>query len=136
MALQTHEICLSRANIFFISRRYKIMDDLFIQLMGEALELAKKESLKYAYFIKKETIDKLEVISRAFGNEKFEIEFDALTNSMDIFYSNYVVDSLCFDIKTVFQTVDMFSIDARNDDKVCVEMRIRDAAVKVRNEQP
>ena len=56
------------------------------------------------------------------------------TNSIEICVLSYVFDSCVCDLKRVFQTVDLFVIDALNDGKVSIEMKILNAAEIIRRD--
>lgn len=94
-----------------------------------ALDRAEQESRKNIYILKPDTIRKINELENLLCGTDFSIEFDRCTNSMEICLSGYVLDSQVEKLKRVFSTVDLFVIDATRDGKVCIEMKILNAAI-------
>lgn len=101
----------------------------------KALERAEKESRNNIYLLKPETIKRSKIINRLLKDSECTIAFDMATNSIEICVLGYVFDSCVCDLKRVFQTVDLFVIDALNDGKVSIEMKILNAAEIIRRNQ-
>ena len=101
----------------------------------KALERAEKESRNNIYLLRPETIKRSKIINRLLKDSECTIAFDMATNSIEICVLGYVFDSCVCDLKRVFQTVDLFVIDASNDGKVSIEMKILHAAEIIRRNQ-
>ena len=98
----------------------------------KALERAEKESKNNIYLLKPETMKRAKVIESLLKETEHNISFDTVTNSMEINALGYVFDSCVCDLKRIFQTVDLFVIDALIDGKVSIEMKILNAAEIIR----
>ncbi len=97
-----------------------------------ALDRAEKESRKNTYIMKEDTIKKVKLLSSFLRETNFSIEFDRVINTIEICLTGYVLDSCTCDLKSVFKIVDLFVIDSLNDGKVCIEMKILNAAKIIR----
>lgn len=106
----------------------------FAKEICKALEKAEKESRNNIYLLKPETIKRSKIISCLLKGNDCTISFDMATNSIEICVLSYVFDSCVCDLKRVFQTVDLFVIDALNDGKVSIEMKILNAAEIIRRD--
>ena len=100
----------------------------------KALEKAEKESRNNIYLLRPETIKRTKIISCLLKDRDCAISFDMATNSIEICVLGYVFDSCVCDLKRVFQTVDLFVIDALSDGKVSIEMKILNAAEIIRRD--
>lgn len=100
----------------------------------KALEKAEKESRNNIYLLRPETIKRTKIISCLLKDRDCAISFDMATNSIEICVLGYVFDSCVCDLKRVFLTVDLFVIDALNDGKVSIEMKILNAAEIIRRD--
>lgn len=98
------------------------------KMICRALEKAERESQNNIYILKPNTMKKAKVIEMAIEGMKYDINFDRATNSLEISVSGYVFDSCISDLKSVFSVVDLFVIDALTDGKVCIEMKVINAA--------
>lgn len=103
-------------------------DFKFAKKICETLEKAKKESENNIYLLKPEIIKKVKIIENLLKETNYIIDFDAVTNSIEICVLEYVFDSCICDLKQVFQIVDLFVIDALKDRHVSIEMKILNAA--------
>lgn len=79
--------------------------------------------------MKTETAERVRCIQSELrnGNNHVKTSFDFLANSIDICVEGYVFDSSVENLKLIFDTVDIFVIDALLDGTVCIEMRILNA---------
>jgi len=68
------------------------------------------------------------VIEKVLASMEYEICFDRVSNALEIAVSGYVFDSCITDLKAVFSIVDLFVIDSLSDGKVCIEMKVLNAA--------
>lgn len=98
------------------------------KVICRALEEAEKENRNNIYLIKPETMRKATTIESILNDTELSLSFDYITNSIEICVLGYVFDSCTCDLKRVFQTVDLFVIDALADGKVSIEMKILNAA--------
>ena len=105
-----------------------------IREAGKALERAERESLNNIYYLKPEILDRTVYITHLLKGKNLTVNFDAATNSIEIEALDYVFDSYVDKMQTVFQAVDVFSIDAQDDGRVCVSMKINNAANVKRRE--
>lgn len=102
------------------------------RLLNSALEKAKKECQGNIYLLKTETIKKMKILDDLLGSHNCNIGFDAPTNSIEISASAFVFDSTVCNLKRAFELADLFVIDATDDGKVCIEMKILNAAESIR----
>lgn len=93
-----------------------------------ALERAEKETRNTVYLLKAESLKKVKNLEQLLMDEQYSMHFDRLTNSLEITLTGYVFDSLNCDLKSIFQTVDLFVIDAMKDGRIYIEMKILNAA--------
>lgn len=100
-----------------------------------ALENAERESKKNIYLLKPDTIRRANLIDQLLKGVSHTISFDMVTNSVEICVLGYVFDSGTCELKRIFQTVDLFVIDALNDGRVSIEMKLLNAAEIIRREQ-
>ena len=98
----------------------------------KALERAEKESRNNIYLLKPETLHRVQVINCLLEGTQHDVSFDMVTNSIEICILGYVFDSCVCDLKRIFQTVDLFVVDALKDGRVSIEMKIINAAEIVR----
>jgi len=94
----------------------------------KALEKAEKESRGNVYILTPYTMKKARVIEKVLASMEYEICFDRVSNALEIAVSGYVFDSCITDLKAVFSIVDLFVIDSLSDGKVCIEMKVLNAA--------
>jgi len=94
----------------------------------KALEKAEKESRGNVYILTPYTMKKARVIEKVLASMEYEICFDRVSNALEIAVSGYVFDSCLTDLKAVFSIVDLFVIDSLSDGKVCIEMKVLNAA--------
>lgn len=99
-----------------------------VKELYKAMESAEKESRNNLYLLKPETIRRTKTIQCLIRDTEHTVSFNKATNSIEICVSGYVLDSCTCDLALVFQTVDLFAIDAMIDGKVCIEMKILNAA--------
>lgn len=97
-----------------------------------ALERAEKESKNNSYLLTMNTIKRIKLLDRLLKNTNSKIEFNRATNSIEICLSGYVFDSYICNLKSIFQLVDLFVIDAACDGQVCIEMKILNASKIIR----
>lgn len=98
------------------------------QLLNFSLKQAERDSRKNFYLLKLETIKKIETLEDLLESCNCNISFDAPTNSVEISASAFVFDNAVCNLKRAFDLVDLFVIDAADDGKVCIEMKIFNAA--------
>jgi len=94
----------------------------------KALEKAEKETRGNVYILTPNTMKKARMIEKALAGMESEICFDRVSNALEIAVSGYVFDSCLTDLKAVFSIVDLFVIDSLSDGKVCIEMKVLNAA--------
>lgn len=104
------------------------------QLLNASLNQAKKECQKNVYLLKVETIKKIKIIDDLLASYNCNIDFDAPTNSIEISATAFVFDSMVCNLKRAFELVDLFVIDAADDGAVCIEMKIWNAARRIRRD--
>lgn len=98
------------------------------KIICKALEKAEKETRGNVYILTPNTMKKTRIIEKALAGMKSEICFDRVSNALEIAVSGYVFDSCLTDLKAVFSIVDLFVIDSLSDGKVCIEMKVLNAA--------
>ena len=98
------------------------------KIICKALEKAEKETRGNVYILTPNTMKKARIIEKALAGMKSEICFDRVSNALEIAVSGYVFDSCLTDLKAVFSIVDLFVIDSLSDGKVCIEMKVLNAA--------
>ncbi len=98
------------------------------KMICKALEKAEKESQGNIYILKPNTKKIAKNIEKALAGMEYEICFDRVSNALEIGVSGYVFDSCITDLKTVFSIVDLFVIDSLSNGKVCIEMKVLNAA--------
>ncbi len=109
------------------------MDDFNLaKEICKAFERAEKESRNNIFLLRPEIIKRSKIIECLLRETEHTTSFDMVTNSIEICVLDYVFDSCVSDLKQVFQTVDLFVIDALNDGKVSIEMKIVNAAEIIR----
>ena len=94
----------------------------------KALEKAERDSRNNIYILKSETVNKINILTKALADTENTIDFDRATNSIEITLTGNVFDSCITNLKDMFQIVDLLVIDALSDGKVCIEMKIINAA--------
>lgn len=99
----------------------------FAKMVLKCIREAERKALGKVFVIKPETMFKIERMSWNISCE-CRINFDAAFNALDICYQGYVFDSQTSSIKTAFSLADVFVIDAEENGKVNIELRILDAA--------
>ena len=105
------------------------MDEFnWIKELGEILEDMEEESKLNIYMLKPEAVKKAAIVGRILKDTDLTIRFDPVVNAIEIIVLDYVYDSYLCDLKQVFQTVDLFSIDALTDGRVSIEMKLLKAA--------
>lgn len=104
------------------------------KFLNASLNQAGKECQKNVYLLKVETIKKIKIIADLLETYNCNINFDALTNSIEISATAFVFDSAVCNLKSVFELVDLFVIDAADDGAVCIEMKIWHAAKLLRRD--
>lgn len=102
------------------------------QLLNASLNQAKKDCQRNVYLLKVETIKKIKIIADLLASYNCNIDFDAQTNSIEISATAFVFDSMVCNLKRAFELVDLFVIDAADDGMVCIEMKIWNAAKRIR----
>ncbi len=107
-------------------------DYILSQFLNASLNQAKKECQNNVYLLKVETIKKIKIIDDLFEFYHCNINFDAPTNSIEISTTAFVFDSMVCNLKRAFELVDLFVIDSIDDGKVCVQMKILNAAEMIR----
>lgn len=100
----------------------------FSKFISDILDETRKASRKNTYILKSETIKKIDFIERSFHGLNCIFRFDAPSNSIEITLLGFVFDSLTCNIKQVLLISDVFVIDSLNDGKVCIEMKLLNAA--------
>ena len=113
---------------------FKMNNLQLAKMITKALENTAIEVHKNIYILKPDTIRKISVLEKLLHENRPSVNFDRTTNSIDINLTGYVFDSCVCELKQVFQTVDLFVIDAMNDGKVCIEMKIINAAEIMRRD--
>lgn len=98
------------------------------KMICKALEKAEKESRDNVYILTPNTMKKATILEKALASMEYEICFDRVSNALEIGVSGYVFDSCITDLKAVFSIVDLFVIDALSNGKVCIEMKVLNAA--------
>ena len=98
------------------------------KMICNALEKAERESRGTIYILTPSTMKKAKLIESALKGVEYDICFDRVTNALEISVLGYVFDSCITDLKTAFLIVDLFVIDALTDGKVCIEMKVLNAA--------
>lgn len=104
------------------------------QLLNASLSQAEKDCQRNVYLLKVETIKKIEIIDDLLASYNCNIDFDAPTNSIEISTTAFVFDSMVCNLKKALELVDLFVIDAADDDMVCIEMKIWNAAKLIRRD--
>ena len=104
----------------------------FAKEYNAAMGQAERESRDNIYILRKETVQKVMLLEALLKGTNFRIEFEKIGNSIEIFLSDYVFDSFVCDLKSVFQLVDLFVIDAVEDGEVHIEMKILNAATIIK----
>lgn len=101
----------------------------YYELLSDCFKDAEKKAAGKIFIIKTETAERLRCIQSELrnGNKYAKLSLNFLTNSIDIRIEGYVFDSSVENVKRMFDTVDIFVIDALLDGRVCVEMRILNA---------
>ena len=98
----------------------------------KALEEFEKASRNIIYMLKPNTIKRVKSMERVLIETEHKISFNMVTNSIVICILGYVFDSCVCDLKRVFETVDLFVIEALDDGQVSIEMKILNAAEIIR----
>lgn len=98
------------------------------KLICNALDKAERESRRNIYILTSSTMKKAKLIESALKGVEYDICFDRVSNALEIGVSGYVFDSCITDLKAVFSIVDLFVIDSLSDGKVCIEMKVLNAA--------
>lgn len=101
------------------------------QLLNFSLEQAKRACQRNFYILKLETIKKIKILEDLLESCNCNIDFDAPTNSVEISVSAFVFDSTVCNLKRAFDLVDLFVIDAADDGKILIEMKIFNAAESI-----
>ncbi|MGN0660775.1 MAG: hypothetical protein ACI4JX_03560 [Oscillospiraceae bacterium] len=99
----------------------------FARMVTECIKKSEKSSGNKCFVLKTETIIKLK---RILGQIKSPVStsFDFAFNAIDIRLNDYVFDSKTDGIKQALCDADLFVIDAEKDGKICIEIRILNAA--------
>lgn len=98
------------------------------ELIVVASERAKKELRNNIYLLKTDTVKKLRLLDGIFNDSDYKAVFDASTNSVEITALGFVFDSMTNDLKKAFSAVVLFVMDSTADGRVCIEMKILNAA--------
>ena len=98
------------------------------KMICNALDKAERDSRGNIYILTPSTMKKARVIEKALAGMEYDICFDRVSNALEIGVSGYVFDSCITDLKAVFSIVDLFVIDSLSDGKVCIEMKVLNAA--------
>lgn len=103
------------------------------KIITESLDRAKRASIGSSFVMKKGTYARLSAIERIIGSYHgtYSSDFDAATNSLDIRIEGYVFDSTTDNLKALLAIPDLFVIDALSDGKICIEMKLQNACIKL-----
>lgn len=104
------------------------------KMICNALKKAERESKNNIYILTPTTMKKATQIEAALKETEYSISFDRVTNSLIVSVTGYVFDSCVTNLKTVFSAVDLFVIDALSNGKVCIEMKVLNAAEIIRRD--
>lgn len=104
----------------------------FAKEFNAITEQAETESRNNIYILHKEIVQKVMLLEALLKGTNFKIQFEKIGNSIEISVSDYVFDTFVCDLKSVFQIVDLFVIDAVKDGEVHIEMKILNAARIIR----
>lgn len=99
-----------------------------IKALGHALKEKDKTCANKIYFLRPETIRKISELESLLNGAQAKIDFDAISNSIEICLTDYVFDSCVNKMKRIFSITDLFVIDADSDGKVHIEMKILNAS--------
>ena len=98
----------------------------------KAIEEAARETENDLYLLKPEVIQRVKIIENILHDAEYTVQLNAVANAVDISVLGYVFDSCFCDLKCVFENVDRIMIDALEDGRVSIEMRIVNAAEIIR----
>jgi len=104
------------------------------KMIDLALTEAQKESVNYTFVLKPKTIQKAQIMQFLLKDFRYTLNFDGATNSLEISFNAYVFDSTYIDLAKVFRIVDVYVIDALKDGRICIEMKLLNAALKIRRD--
>lgn len=99
----------------------------FTKMMMNCIHEAQRASCGKTFVLKPKTLVKLDRMTRSAEGD-CQVSFDAAFNAIDISVKKYVFDSQCESLKEMILCADIIVIDSESDGKVCIELRILNAA--------
>lgn len=104
----------------------------FSQLVVQTITIAKKKSLNKTFFLTPDTMQKTKNISDVISTitinaEKF-INFDTAFNTLELTVKCYVFEIANPLLQILAENTDLICIDAEDDGKLCIQMKICNAA--------
>ncbi|MGN1050701.1 MAG: hypothetical protein ACI4QE_00215 [Acutalibacteraceae bacterium] len=107
----------------------KNMNDFeLMKVIYVTLTEMERESRNNIFILRKNTIQKIKLLDNFLKGTNFKASFDRVTNAIEISIFGYVFDSCSCNLKSVFNIVDLFVIDALDNGQVCIEMKILNAS--------
>ena len=99
------------------------------------IAIAKQKSLDKDFYITPETTEKVITISQIFSDSTsyFEksVSLDTAFNALDITVKCYVFEVNSQNLQILTNNTDLICIDAENDGKLCIQMKLLNAATIV-----